>query len=226
MPRAHIVLAVLCAALLPAAVSAQHGVQAYRALGLKPQEVLSGTVLQSRVLPGDAEQVVCIATYFTGKEQKGDEVNVRLGVFNVAGDDLVSLYQRDFGEEYGGNIANGDLLLLDIDRDGVNEIIVSYDDYGDPLIQQRIGEIILHDGAKLTTGWSGFVEYDATKAAREVPQERRDRYVREFEWGKTIRTSGVTLFVNKKVIAIAGETLAEPRVVEETFQLRGKPANS
>ena len=151
---------------------------------------------------------------------------MRLGVFNVAGDDLVSLYQRDFGEEYGGNIANGDLLLLDIDRDGVNEIIVSYDDYGDPLIQQRIGEIILHDGAKLTTGWSGFVEYDATKAAREVPQERRDRYVREFEWGKTIRTSGATLFVSKKVIAIAGETLAEPRVVEETFQLRGKPANS
>ena len=208
-----------------AAVMAQQGTKAYQALGLKPQEVLAGTVLKARVLPSGKEQVVCIATYMTGKGEKADAVNVRLGVFDGFGDGLVTLYTRDFGKEHGGYIANGDLLVMDIDRDGVNEIIVSFDDFSDPLIEQRRGEIILHDGQKLDTGWAGLMEYDATKAARDLPAERRDRYVREFDWRNTLRTRGATLFVKKKVIAVAGERLPEPRVVEETFELRGEPAN-
>jgi len=146
-------------------------------------------------------------------------------VFDAFGDGLVTLYTRDFGKEHGGYIANGDLLIMDIDRDGVNEIIVSFDDFSDPLIEQRLGEIILHDGQKLDTGWAGLVEYDATKAARDLPPERRDRYVREFDWSNTLRTRGATLFVRKKVIAVAGERLPEPRVVEETFDLRGESAD-
>lgn len=215
--------AVGLAALLPAA--AQDGAKAYQALGLETQDVLTGTVLKARVVPGSGEQIVCIATYMTGKQDKSDAVNVRLGVFDVFGEGLVTLYTRDFGEEMGGYVANGDLLVMDIDRNGVNEIIVSYDDFSDPLIQQRRGEIILHDGEKLDTAWSGLLEYDATKAARELPVERRDRYVRDFDWGNTMRTRGATLFFKKKVIAVAGEHLPEPRVVEETFDLRGSPSS-
>lgn len=209
----------------PALVMAQQGTKAYQALGLKPQDVLTGTVLKSRVLPSDKEQVVCIATYLTGKTDKADAINVRLGIFDSFGDGLVTLYTRDFGKEHGGHVANGDLLVMDIDRDGVNEIIVSFDDFSDPLIQQRLGEIILHDGQKLDTAWAGLMEYDATKAARDLPAERRDRYVREFDWGNTLRTRGATLFFRKKVIAVAGERLPEPRVVEETFELRGEPSD-
>jgi hypothetical protein len=204
---------------------AQKGAQAYQALGLKPQDVLTGTVLKSRVTPSDGQQVVCIATYLTGKDEKAEAVNVRLGVFDTFGEGLVTLYTRDFGKENGGYIANGDLLVMDIDRDGINEIIVSFDDFSDPLIKQRLGEIILHDGEKLDTGWAGLMEYDATKAARDLPVERRDRYVREFDWGNTLRTRGATLFFKKKVISVAGERLPEPRTVEETFELRGEPKN-
>ena len=39
-----------------------------------------------------------------------------------------------------------------------------------------------------------------------------------------MRTRGATLFFKKKVIAVAGEQLPEPRVVEETFELRGEPS--
>jgi hypothetical protein len=209
----------------PVAVEAQQGTKAYEALGLKPQAVLTGTVLKARVLPSDREQVVCIATYLTGKGEKADAVNVRLGVFDSFGEGLVTLYTRDFGTDHHGFIANGDLLVMDIDRDGISEIIVSYDDFSDPLIQQRLAEIILHDGQKLDTAWSGFIEYDATKAARDLPVERRDRYVRDFDWGNTMRTRGASLFLKKRVIAVAGEQLPEPRIVEETFDLRGKPAN-
>ena len=67
-------------------------------------------------------------------------------------------------------------------------------------------------------------QYDATRNARQVPVERRDRYVREIDIRETIRTNGVTLFLNKKVIAVAGERLPEPKIVQETFPL--KPAAS
>jgi len=226
MKHARIALVVsLLLVAAPAAVMAQQGTKAYQALGLKPQEVLTGTVLKARVLPSDQEQVVCIATYLTGKTDKADAINIRLGIFDSFGEGLVTLYTRDFGEEHGGYLANGDLLVMDIDRDGVSEIIVSFDDFSDPLIEQRLGEIILHDGQKLDTAWVGLMEYDATKAARDLPAERRDRYVREFDWGNTLRTRGATLFVKKNVIAVAGEMLPEPRVVEETYDLRGEPDN-
>ncbi len=221
MKRTWIELGLILALAAPTTAMAQSGVKAYKALGLKPQAVLSSTVLNAKVMPGGRKQVVCIVTYITGKDDKADAVNVRMGVFDEAGEGLVSVYTRDFGVEHEGFIANGDLLVLDIDRDGVSEIIVSYDDFGDPLIEQRLGEVILYRDNRLDVAWTGLVEYDATKDARKIPQERRDRYVREFDWSSTIRTRGATLFVNKTMIAVAGERLAEPQIVQETFTLRG-----
>ncbi|HXV75950.1 MAG TPA: hypothetical protein VD788_06470 [Candidatus Polarisedimenticolaceae bacterium] len=214
---------VAAAVIAPAAAWSQDGSKAYRALGLRPQDVLTGTVVRAGVVPGGSEQTVCLATYLTGEEGEADAVNIRLGVFDNSGDELVPVYTRDFGADRGGWVANGDLLVFDVDRDGVKEMIVSYDDFEQPLVDQRVGEVILHDGKTLTTAWTGLLEYDATRAARDVPQERRDRYVREFDWTNTLRTRGATLFVNKKVIAVAGERLPEPRIVAETFELRGKP---
>lgn len=204
-------------------VWAQDGAKAYRAMGLKPQDVLTGTVLKAGVVPGAGEQVVCLVTYLTGKSDQATAVNVRLGVFEVAGDKLAPVYTRDFGAERGGYIAGGDLIVLDVDRDGTKELIVSYDDFEQALVDQRVAEVILHDGKALTTAWSGVLEYDATKAARDVPQERRDMFVREFDWASTLKTRGATLFVRKKVLAVAGARLGEPRVIEETFPLRGAP---
>lgn len=219
----RVLTVVLCGIVAAPAALGQEGAKAYRAMGLKPQDVLVGTVLKARVLPGTQEQVVCLATYLTGKEDQAHAVNVRLAVFNPSGDDLKGIYSRDFGAERGGYIANGDLIVLDIDRDGVKEIIVSYDDFKERLIEQRLGEVILYDGETLTTAWSGLLEYDATKAARDVPAERRDTFVREFDWSETLRTRGATLFVRKKMLAVAGERLPAPQVVKETYPLRGKP---
>ena len=56
-----------------------------------------------------------------------------------------------------------------------------------------------------------------------MPVERRDHFIRELDLISTLRTRGVTLFFNKTMIAVAGERLAEPKVVEETFPLRKRP---
>ena len=217
--------AVLAGLLLWAVVPqarAQSGVDAYRALGLRPQEVLSGTVTRANVLPGGDKQVVCIATYLTGKRDEANAVNVRLGVFEVRGPEheLVPVYRRDLAAELGGHVGYGEIQILDLDLDKISEIVLTYELFRDPLVKERQAEIVLHDGTGLRTAWKGSLEYDATRAARNVPEDRRDHYVREFDWGKTMGTRGVTLFVAKRVLAIAGEKLPAPKTVEETFPLR------
>ena len=213
----------LTSLILVAALPAAHAdtaAEAYRAMGIKPVDVLTGTVLTAKVLPGADKQVVAVTTYFTGSKEKEDAVNVRLDVFNRSGDSLARVYGRDFGEEAGGAVGAGELQVIDLDRDGVNEIIASFESFLDPLIEERVAEVILnHDGA-FKTAWSGAMSYDATRAARDVPRERRDRYSREFDFANTLRTRGVTLFLSKEMIAVAGERLDEPKVVQETFPLR------
>lgn len=199
---------------------------AYKAMGIRTADVLTGTVLTARVLPGaagEAKQVVSVVTYFTGKREEAEAVSVRLDVLRREGSRLVSVYTRDFGKEKDGHVAGGDLELVDLDGDGANEIIVTYDDYGDPLIQQRSSEVIVHGTTGFGTAWSGVVEYDATKAVRTIPAERRDRYTRAVDIPATMRTRGITLMVQKTMIAVAGEQLEQPKVVQETFPLRPAP---
>jgi len=196
--------------------------EVYRAVGLETKDILSGTVVSARVAATDSKQVVCLTTYFTGKTEKSTAINIRLDIFERQGETLVPLYSRDFGQENGGYLADGNLELLDLDQDGLQEIIVSYESYKNPLIEQRVAEVILFDGVGFRTGWTGPMEYDATRAARDVPPERRDRFRRRFDFEKTMRSRGMTLFVRKEMIAVAGERLQTPQIVEEAFPLRSR----
>ncbi len=211
-------------ALAPLAAHGDTAPQAYAAMGVRPADVLTGTVLNAKVLPGQDKQVVAMTTYFTGSKERNDAVGVRLDVFARNGERLVPLHGRDFSQESGGPVGAGELQLVDLDFDGVSEIIASFASFRNPLIEERVGLVIVHDEGEFRTAWSGPIAYDATRAAREVAQERRDRFEREIDFGNTLRTRGVTLFVNKKVLAVAGERLPQPRVVQETFPLRASPA--
>jgi len=199
---------------------AETAIDAYRAMGIATKDVLSGTTLNATVVPGEAKQLVSVTTYFTGLKDKADAVNVRLDVFSVVGGQLTSIWKRDFGAERGGYVADGNLQLIDLDMDGVNEIIVSFDSFDNPLIDQTLSEVIVHSDGAFRTAWEGPVVYDATLAAREVPLERRDRYRRDIDMLRTMKTRGRTLFIDKRVIAVAGEMLPQHKIVQETFPLR------
>lgn len=219
----HAVLA-LALASLPAAAGADNARDAYRALGIPERQVITGTVLTGTLFEAPERQVVAMVTHFTGRREKGEAVNVQFAVLTRSGDGLRVLYSRDFGKERGGFVARGDVQLLDLDRDGFHEIVLSYDDVSDPVVQERLGEVLYLSDEGFRVGWSGRLEYDATRSARDVPVERRDRYEREIDLVETMRSRGVTLFMDKTVYAVAGERLPEPKIVRETFAF--KPAGT
>ncbi len=191
----------------------------YRAIGVSEKNVVTSSILTASVIPGDAKQVVALTNFLTGKKDRGDAVGVRLDVFSREGGALTRVYSRDYGAERGGLVGRGELELLDLDRDGDQEVIVTFDDYHDPLVSQRMGEILSWTGSTFEVAWSGVMAYDATKDAREIPAARRDRWRREIDVPETLRTRGRTLFLDKTVLAVAGERLDPPKVVQETFPL-------
>jgi len=192
----------------------------YKQLGIKPKDVMNSSVTTAKVLPGDGKQVVAVVTYLTGKKGESDALGVMLAVYRQEGKDLVPLYTRDAAKENGGFVGRGEMALLDLDGDGVNEMGLYFDNLKNPLIQERRLEVIVYDDTGFRVGWTGAVSYDATKAVRDVPQERRDRYLRKLDFANTRRTRGVTLFMTKTMVSVAGERLAQPKEIQETFPLK------
>ena len=220
MIKRVVFLAAVLGMSLPGA-RADSSMRVYDAMGIPPENVLTGSIIPSRVLSGNEKQTVAIVTYMTGSRAKTKAVNVRLEIYREVGGNLVSVYSRDFGRELGHQVAKGEALLVDLDSDGVNEIIVTYESLEDPLIRQRWGEVIMYDPSDgFIPVWSDLMEFDGTKAARKLPQERRDHFVREVGVAETLRTQGRTLFMLKEVFAVAGEQLPKPKVVQESYPLR------
>lgn len=216
---AHLAVAALLA-LAATVARADSAADVYKQLGIQVKNVMNSSVVTARVLPGDAKQVVSVVTYLTGKKDEANALGVRLDVFRREGDNLVPVYTLDAAQDNGGPVGRGEVALLDLDGDGVNEIGFYYDNLKNGLIQDRRLDVILYDGTAFRVAWNGSVSYDATKAVRDVPADRRDRFLRKLDFASTRRTKGLTLFMTKTVIAVAGERLPQPKQVQETFSLK------
>lgn len=193
---------------------------AYRALGIDAKDVLVGTVLTADVVPDGGEEVVAVVTHFTGNRSREQAVDVRFAVLQRVAGRLQPILEHAYGQRHDGKVGRGELQVLDLDRDGLEEIVVTYDDASDPLVRRRRGEVHLWRDGTLAVGWRGETAYDATLDARGVPDERRDRWSREIDVVSTLRTRGLTLYMTRTVYAVAGEALARPKQVTETFPLR------
>lgn len=221
-PRAALGIAALAACFGSAAVAAGQP-EIYRAMGIRPDGVLSGTILQARILEGDAKQTVAMVTYLTGKKEQDDAVGVKLAVLDTGGKEPRVVYSRDFAAESDGPVARGEVELVDLDGDGRAEILPSWDTIVSKVIDERRAEVVFRAKGEFTTAWSGLLSYDATRAAREVPADRRDRYERTIDVAATMRSRGETLFTKKKTLAVAGERLDPPKETIETFPLAVSP---
>jgi hypothetical protein len=192
----------------------------YKQMGIKVKDVMNSSVATARVLPGDAKQVVAVVTYLTGKKDEANALGIRLDVYRSEGDRLAPLYTLDASKENGGYVGRGEVAILDLDGDGVSEIGLYYDNLKNDLIQDRRLDILVFDGESFRVAWTGSVSYDATKAVRDVPLERRDRYLRKLDFSNTRRTKGITLFMTKTMIAVAGSRLPQSKQIQETFPLK------
>ena len=213
-------LAMTALLVLSGAARADTAAEVCKQMGVKAKDVLNSSVATARVLPGEAKQVVAVITYLTGKKDEASALGVRLDVYRSEGETLVPLFTRDAAKENGGYVGRGEVAILDLDGDGVNEIGFYYDNLENALIQDRHLDLIVYNGTAFRVAWSGAVSYDATKAVRDVPPDRRDRYLRKLDLGNTRRTKGITLFMTKTMIAVAGERLPQPKQVQETFPLK------
>jgi hypothetical protein len=192
----------------------------FKAMGIKVKDVMNSSVATARVLPGDAKQVVAVVTYLTGKRDEANALGVRLEVFRAEGEKLFPVYTLDASKENGGYVGRGEVAILDLDGDGVSEIGLYYDNLKNDLIQDRVLDILVGDGDTFRVAWTGSVSYDATKAVRDIPPERRDRYLRKLDFANTRRTKGITLFMTKTMIAVAGTRLPQAKQIQETFPLK------
>ena len=213
-------IAGLLIALASFAARADSANDVYKQMGIPVKDVMNSSVATARVLPGEAKQLVAVVTYLTGKKDEAGALGVRLDVYRTEAGKLIPLYSRDAAKENGGYVGRGEVAILDLDGDGVSEIGFYYDNLKNELIQERRLEVIMYDGQQFRVAWTGAVSYDATKAVRDVPADRRDRYLRKLDFSNTRRTKGVTLFMTKTVIAVAGERLPQPKTVQETFPLK------
>jgi hypothetical protein len=220
MSRATCAAALAVAGSLATLARADTAADVYKQLGVKVQNVMNSSVVTAKVLPGDAKQVVSVVTYLTGKKDEAGALGVRLDVWQSQGGALAPVYTLDASQENGGYVGRGEMALLDLDGDGVNEIGLYYDNLKNGLIQDRRLDVLVWQDGTFRVAWSGSVSYDATKAVRDVPADRRDRYLRKLDFASTRKTKGVTLFMTKTVIAVAGERLPQPKQVQETFALK------
>jgi hypothetical protein len=220
MPRGRRLMAVFIAVAASGAVLGDQATEVYEQMGLKAKDVMNSSVITAKVLPGDAKQVVGVVTFLTGKKAEDEALGVKLEVYRQEGKELTRVYTLDAARENGGSVGRGEIALLDLDGDGVNEIGFYYDNMKNALIQERRLDVIRFDEGVFRVAWTGAVNYDATKAVREIPAERRDRFMRKLDFANTRRTKGVTLFMTKTVIAVAGERLPQPKEVQETFPLK------
>ena len=210
-------------ALTGSGARADTAVDVYKQMGIKVKDVMNSSVATARVLPGeDAKQVVAVVTYLTGKKDEANALGVRLEVYRTAGASLVPVYTLDASKENDGYVGRGEVAILDLDGDGVSAIGLYYDNLKNDLIQDRRLDVVVYDGTGFHVAWSGSVSYDATKAVRDVPLDRRDRYLRKLDLSSTRRTKGVTLFMTKTMIAVAGSRLPQAKQVQETFPLRSE----
>jgi hypothetical protein len=220
MNPASRVAAAALAVLVAYAARADTAAEVYKQMGVRAKDVINSSVAKIKVLPGGDKQVVAVVTYLTGRKEEVNALNVRLEVYRTEGERLVPVFSRDAGKENGGFVGRGEVAVLDLDGDGVNEIGLYYDNLKNELIQDRRLEVIVYDGTSFRVAWSGSSSYDATKAVRDVPLERRDRYIRKLDFANTRRTKGITLFMTKSMIAVAGERLPQPKSIQETFPLK------
>lgn len=191
-----------------------------------PLKVPKKAVLVTTTIELGDEHSATITEFFTGDKSEKTGINILVGIHRAEGDGRSLLSARDYNAEAGGYASRGSLEVVDLDRDGVKEILVTYHHH------ERVGEtridldVLRIEDGKLVLAWTGPVRVDTTSSALALPGAERERFVREIGYLRTAADQGRKIHFSKTVSVAAGVALDPPRVLAEEFDLARAPRSS
>jgi hypothetical protein len=160
--------------------------------------------------------------FFTGEKNEKTAMNLLLGVYLTEEGKRRLVASRDYNIAAGGYVSRGSLELVDLDRDGIKEILVTYHHNEKPETIRIEMDVLRLVGDKLVLLWNGPVRLNTSAPSAGVGPSERDQFVREIDYARTTSARGQKIYFNKTVAVAAGAVLDPPRVLNEEIPLTAK----
>lgn len=188
-----------------------------------PRKVPSHSILLTTTITAGPDLAATLVEYITGDRSEKTAINLLVGLYRVEGEKRTLLSSRDYNADAGGFVSRGSLQVIDLDRDGVNEILLEYHHAEQPGSTRVDLDIMRVVEGRLVLVWSGPVRVDTTSPSLELPPSERERFVRELDLGRTAAMQGQKLCFTRTVSVAAGATLDPPRVMPEEIGFASVP---
>lgn len=164
-----------------------------------------------------------LTEYFTGDKNEKTAMNILLGIHVTTEEGKHRLVaSRDYNAEAGGFVSRGSLELVDLNHDGLKEILVTYHHNEAPATTRIEMDVLRLAADKLVLLWSGPVRVNTAGPDAGMAPSDRDQYVREIDYARTTASAGRKICFTKTVAVAAGAVLDPPRVLNEEIPLAEK----
>ncbi|GAB4222248.1 MAG: hypothetical protein Kow0062_18770 [Acidobacteriota bacterium] len=191
-----------------------------------PNNLRLAVTESSADLDGDrVKEGIVLVEALTGEQEPARAVEVILGIVGGPGapDNGTLLWTRHVSRDTGQPAHSAEITAVDLDGDGGSELILTWDRALDDRTRDRFAEIWAVDGpGRLRKVWQGRWEVD-TRRTDSVPVAERTRYQTRIDFGATRRLAGRGIVFERVYTVVAGETLAEPKIVREQVAVRLRP---
>ena len=186
-----------------------------------PRKVRRGTELTvTRTvtdLDGDGRREgVMLVEVLTGEKDPARATEVILGTWDAgAGEKGELLWSRCVTADTGQPAHDGEMEILDLDGDGQQEIVLSWDRGLRPGLVDRWAEIwTVPDPRRPVRVWEGPWGRD-TRLDEQTPPAKRSSFEREIDYGATRAAKGRGIVFRDTWRMIEGQALDPPRVTRE-----------
>ncbi len=172
-------------------------------------------------LDGDGRREgVILVVALTGEKDPARATEVLLGTWDAsAGEKGELLWSRHVVAETGQPAHDGEMEILDLDGDGQQEIVLSWNRGLRPGLVDRWAEIwTVPDPRHPVKVWEGPWGRD-TRLDRETPAGRKESFQREIDYGATRAAKGRALVFRDTWRMIAGKVLDPPRVTTKRVEV-------
>lgn len=195
---------------------------AARATTLDPLALPPSKVYTTTSMSVGPNLTATLTEYFTGEKNEKTAMDVLLGIHVTEGGKRRLVASRDYNQTAGGYVSRSSLELVDLDHDGIKELLVTYHHNEQPETTRVEMDVLRLATDKLVLLWNGPIRLNTAVPAARVAPSDRDQYVREVDYARTTASRGRSICFTKTVAVAAGAVLDPPRVLNEEIPLAEK----